>query len=417
MRVLSKIISSKVSILVVGLVLGMSLLTPASAHVGDTAAHLWTEHIKPLALDLFYTKGRLHNAGTINASGNPVDWTKLKDVPLGIADGRDAGKYARIIVVAKSGGDFTSPIAAMNSIKDASATKRYLIYIAPGVYFLGETPLNFKSYVDVTGAGQDATTLTGSNADGLLRLDDHPRSILKDLTVSSGGPTVHVSGDAQATLRQVTINGDSVALRSESWNYAKRPVIRIEDSIITSGLDGSAGFASIFASRSILTIVNSTVESSTVAIHNFSSNISIIGSTVKANGIYGDDATGIINRGSIGRVITRSSEIVGIGVGNGVTTADGYAMQAYPAEAEVSGSALFVGSDLIGSTLAIDNQNSSPGLIKISGGTVQGGVSSDAGSTLCNGVMSFEYLPWPPTAASGYEPYTQTADALSANCD
>jgi hypothetical protein len=39
--------------------------------------------------DRYYTEGELHTSGTINDSSNPVDWTKLKNVPGGFADGTD----------------------------------------------------------------------------------------------------------------------------------------------------------------------------------------------------------------------------------------------------------------------------------------------------------------------------------------
>jgi hypothetical protein len=37
----------------------------------------------------YYLKAELNTSGTINASENPVDWTKLKGVPAGFADGTD----------------------------------------------------------------------------------------------------------------------------------------------------------------------------------------------------------------------------------------------------------------------------------------------------------------------------------------
>jgi hypothetical protein len=68
-----------VAVLVAGVVIGAFMITPAGAHVTDSFKHLWNKHIKP----------KLANPGTINASGNPVDWTKLKGVPSGFADGTD----------------------------------------------------------------------------------------------------------------------------------------------------------------------------------------------------------------------------------------------------------------------------------------------------------------------------------------
>jgi hypothetical protein len=46
-----------VALLTVGLVLLAMLVTPAGAHVG-TMSHLWTKHMKPLAVKLFFTKGQ-----------------------------------------------------------------------------------------------------------------------------------------------------------------------------------------------------------------------------------------------------------------------------------------------------------------------------------------------------------------------
>jgi len=39
--------------------------------------------------DRYYTQGELNTAGSLNDTGNPVDWTKLKNVPGGLADGTD----------------------------------------------------------------------------------------------------------------------------------------------------------------------------------------------------------------------------------------------------------------------------------------------------------------------------------------
>lgn len=69
------------------------------------------------------------------------------------------------VIVAKSGGHFTDPIAAMNSIIDASSTNPYLIKIMPGIYDLGAIPLRVKDYVSIEGSGTDVTKITGSVSD------------------------------------------------------------------------------------------------------------------------------------------------------------------------------------------------------------------------------------------------------------
>jgi len=72
-------------------ILGAALITPAVAHVGGVR-HLWRQHIKP----------KLAGEGTLNATGNPVHWTKLKGVPDGFADGVDD------VGGAGGGGDITA---------------------------------------------------------------------------------------------------------------------------------------------------------------------------------------------------------------------------------------------------------------------------------------------------------------------
>ncbi len=64
---------------IVGLVLGFAL-SPAQADVTKSFDHLWKQHIKP----------KISKPGTINVAKNPLEWTKLKNVPTDFADGVDA---------------------------------------------------------------------------------------------------------------------------------------------------------------------------------------------------------------------------------------------------------------------------------------------------------------------------------------
>ena len=70
--------------------------------------------------------------------------------------------YQNLLVVAKSGGDYTTITDALNSITDNSADNPYLIYVAPGVY---TEKVTMKLYIDIEGAGEKITkvTYTGSS--------------------------------------------------------------------------------------------------------------------------------------------------------------------------------------------------------------------------------------------------------------
>lgn len=73
----------------------------------------------------------------------------------------DPEPIKNVIVVAKSGGDFTDPISAVESISDNEEENRYVIYIAPGTYILDKA-LEMKSFVSLVGSGRDLTKIQGS---------------------------------------------------------------------------------------------------------------------------------------------------------------------------------------------------------------------------------------------------------------
>jgi len=129
--------------------------------------------------------------------------------------------YARTLVVAASGGDFTSVQAAVNSITDASATNPYLVWIAPGIY--AET-VTLKPYVHLQGAGRDVTVLQGNITDdngspvdkATLILDSN--TSVRDLSVtntgSSGQTRVGIlvpMGKSNVRIADVTVSSGGTA--------------------------------------------------------------------------------------------------------------------------------------------------------------------------------------------------------------
>jgi hypothetical protein len=143
-----------------------------------------------------------------------VNWTDVGNRPAGLDDGDDDTTYTdgagltldgtqfsaegtpfeNVVVVAKSGGDYTSVQAAINSITDATANNPYLVWVAPGVY--NET-VTLKSFVHLQGAGQDATVITSNAsssgdwppAQATLKLASD--TSLRDLTLGNSGTGEH----------------------------------------------------------------------------------------------------------------------------------------------------------------------------------------------------------------------------------
>lgn len=86
-------------------------------------------------------------------------------------DGKDsadfAAAYKRTVVVSPTGTDTengTALIDALSGITDASAAKPYLLYVEPGTYDLGTHALSMKQHVDIQGAGERKTLITGDVA-------------------------------------------------------------------------------------------------------------------------------------------------------------------------------------------------------------------------------------------------------------
>lgn len=75
--------------------------------------------------------------------------------------GDDLKPLANIVTVAKTNGDFSDPVAAINSIDNASVIKPHLVIVAPGVYEL-DSRIIMRPYVSLTGSGIDTTVINGN---------------------------------------------------------------------------------------------------------------------------------------------------------------------------------------------------------------------------------------------------------------
>jgi hypothetical protein len=133
-----------------------------------------------------------------------VPWSGITGVPSDLG-----GSYENVLVVAKSGGDYTSVAAALAATSSASPANRYLVWVAPGVYT--ETELSqVRQYVHLRGAGPNVTVVTSTrsgatpgNAAATAQLDDN--GLISDITIrNTGTGTFGIgiwSSDATRTTR------------------------------------------------------------------------------------------------------------------------------------------------------------------------------------------------------------------------
>lgn len=120
----------------------------------------------------------------------------------------------KVIVVAQSGGDFTSIQAAINSITDEGPTNRYLISVAPGIY---SGTVVMKANIDIEGSGTGITTIThGGNS----------------------APTVTTANDIRLSGLTVEHTGGSSTAIGLSTNISSPHVSHVE--VHSSGATGTS---------------------------------------------------------------------------------------------------------------------------------------------------------------------------------
>lgn len=94
--------------------------------------------------------------------------------------------YAQHVVVAKSGGDFDTIQAAIDSISDASSSKRYLVLVMPGKY---AEQVTMKSWVDVRGVCRRTVQIEHGATDGAVKLSDFCQ--IEDLLIENSSTEGH----------------------------------------------------------------------------------------------------------------------------------------------------------------------------------------------------------------------------------
>jgi hypothetical protein len=196
---------------------------------------------------------------TLALSAAAAPWSGLSGVPADLADGDDdtiytAGKglalngtsfeakgspLANTVIVAKSGGDFSSVQAAIDSVAGAGPANPYMVFVATGVY---TEQVTLKPYVHLRGAGQGATVIRWGGSQTHPQEDGSSATVrtasnasLADLTVESSGNGSNVAiynRDVSASIRDVSLNVSALSGGQAYGIYNYNAVVQIAQSTI-----------------------------------------------------------------------------------------------------------------------------------------------------------------------------------------
>jgi len=123
-----------VGLVIVGMVLGAALVTPAGAHI-DSIAHTWSKHFKPLAKKVFYTKkqsnGRFLKKTAKAANSEKVDGINSSDLLPGGSLPEGATIRGIYTQVAGPGEFFHAPISFGYTLPGDLATSNVHFIPAP----------------------------------------------------------------------------------------------------------------------------------------------------------------------------------------------------------------------------------------------------------------------------------------------
>lgn len=255
--------------------------------------------IEPLAPELFSQRLWVEVSRYSPATGTWIPCSErvpLSVAPYALYSETTGHKYAGVAVVARSGGDYTSPTQAMVSTGQwcgvPSASNRCLLRIMPGEYHLGYgtyVGIAMKEYVDIEGSGEGVTVLWNSVDSSLYGIIFGANNAeLRSLTVENRGAgtykTAISNSGVSPSYSNVTVRatGDGSAIRAVGIvNSSASPRLR-EVTVEATGATNTWGITNYTAG--VVRIDHSVVTAATCTVNNGSGVTTYVAGTRLENG-------------------------------------------------------------------------------------------------------------------------------------
>jgi hypothetical protein len=237
-----------------------------------------------------------------------------------------------------------SNLAALTGSGAPSATRQYVVRLDPGIYDIGSTFLGLLSFVDLVGAGQEATIIRGTGyaadnasatikASGLVSVEVHDLQIQVSASGSDTAIGLYME-TSPITLRRVT-----VATTSGTSSYGIKSVLSnctLEDLNINASSSGSSGSVTyglvLYSSnamvrRSAISVSGASYQNNGVLVE-FASSPTLRGLEVRAAGaqasaVLADYRQGFGTSGQTLTVIDSTLQASGSGTNVGINVTGG----------------------------------------------------------------------------------------------
>ncbi len=281
-----------------------------------------------------------------------------------------------VAIVAPSGGNYNNPATAMSESEYTkwcaapSETTPCLLKIMPGVYAVGASTVQMRSYIDIEGSGENTTIIQGS-IDG-----------------SSSGV---VNGASNAELRLLTVKNTGGAVYALAVTNRSASPKMTNITVVTSGSFQSYGVFNVSSSPIMtnVTVTASGGSNSNVGVYNLASSPTITNVTITASGGVG--SYGVDNNDSSSPIMTNVTAVAsgGSGINAGVSNSAGSSPVMTNVTSTASGSSQSYGvintnsSPVMSNVTATGNYGiycDSSGMIKINHSVIKG-----ATNTIYNG--------------------------------